>query len=44
VIQLNWVTSAAVRRRELARHRVSSWMKKVAALFLRPWQNEREAA
>jgi hypothetical protein len=41
VIQLNWVTSAAVRHRELARHQLSSWMKKAVALFLRPWQHAR---
>jgi SM-20-related protein len=29
VIQLNWVTTAGVRRRELMRHRLSAWMKKM---------------
>jgi hypothetical protein len=37
VIQLNWVTSAAVRRRELFRHRLSAWSKRFAAMF-RPWR------
>lgn len=44
VVQLNWVTSAAVRRRELTRHRMTAWVKKAAALFRRPWQHERAAA
>jgi hypothetical protein len=30
-VQLNWVTDAAVVRRELARHRVSAWTKRLLA-------------
>jgi len=33
VIQLNWVTSAAVRRRELLRHELSAWAKRLGGLF-----------
>jgi hypothetical protein len=33
VVQLNWVTSAGVRRRELARHRLSAWAKRLLARF-----------
>jgi hypothetical protein len=33
VIQLNWVTSRAVRWRELFRHRLTAWWKRAAALL-----------
>jgi hypothetical protein len=36
VIQLNWVTSQAVRRRELFRHRMSASLKKLGTLL--PWR------
>jgi SM-20-related protein len=35
VIQFNWVTTTAVGRREVFRHRVSAWMKKTMGLFRR---------
>ena len=35
VIQLNWVTSEAVVRREQNRHRLSAWMKKLRAAVTR---------
>jgi hypothetical protein len=38
VIQLNWVTTAGVRRRELFRHRMSAWSKRLMALVSRPWR------
>ena len=43
VIQLNWVTSAGVRRRELLRHRFTAWMKRVTGLLLGPWGKEQAA-
>src|SRR6184192_1521916 len=39
-IQFNWVTSAAVVRREQNRHRLSAWMKKIRGAF----SGERQAA
>jgi hypothetical protein len=36
VIQLNWVTSQTVRRRELFRHRLTAWSKKLGTLL--PWR------
>jgi hypothetical protein len=36
VIQFNWVTSRWVRRRELFRHQVSTWSKRLMALLPRP--------
>jgi hypothetical protein len=44
VLQLNWVTSQAVRSRELVRHRLTAWVKRAAALFLKPARQERVAA
>jgi len=36
VIQLNWVTDNRTVRREVFRHRVSAWMKRLAGLVRRP--------
>jgi SM-20-related protein len=33
VIQLNWVTDRRTERREVFRHRISAWLKKMAGLF-----------
>jgi hypothetical protein len=33
VIQLNWVTDALTARREILRHRVSAWLKRLSAVF-----------
>jgi hypothetical protein len=33
VIQLNWVTNRRTKRREVFRHRVSAWLKKMTGLF-----------
>jgi SM-20-related protein len=33
VIQLNWMTSGLSKTREIARHRMSAWMKRVVPLF-----------
>ena len=33
VIQLNWVTNRRTERREVFRHRVSAWLKKMTGLF-----------
>jgi hypothetical protein len=34
VLQLNWVTDRGIARRELFRHRVSAWIKKLRSLFI----------
>jgi hypothetical protein len=39
VIQLNWVTSQRVARRELARHRVSAWAKRLLNLIRLPFSH-----
>ena len=36
VIQLNWVTDCGTVRREILRHRVSAWMKRLVGLVRRP--------
>jgi SM-20-related protein len=33
VVQLNWITDAATVRRELFRHRVSAWLKRMRSVF-----------
>jgi hypothetical protein len=33
VIQLNWVTNRRTERREIFRHRISAWLKKMTGLF-----------
>ena len=35
VIQLNWVTNRRTERREVFRHRISAWLKKMTGLFHR---------
>ncbi len=44
VIQLNWVTSAGVRRRELIRHRLTAWVKRATHLFHGPGTEGKAAA
>ncbi len=44
VIQLNWVTSRAVKVREQLRHRMTAWLKMASSLVSGPWLRERATA